>query len=159
MARDWRSAFFQQARSDYEVFHVLRKEDAPFSHQLHYLQVATEKMSKGFAASVGGPRPPRTHHTFVTFMRIARGMPNLRHACGFQQADPYRAYIDSLLPVAHLIENLAPVGELDRPNPEYPWEQGDEVAVPVEYPFPDLDFKLPRMMKMLNFIDRCFEII
>jgi hypothetical protein len=159
MATDWRSAFSQQARSDYEVFQLLVRERVPFSHQLHYLQVASEKMSKSFTAAAGGSRPPRTHHTLVTFMRIARGMPNIRRACGFQQSGSYHAYIDSLIPVARQIENLAPVGDLDRPNPEYPWEQGTGIVAPVEHPFHDLDFRLPKMRKMLHFIESCFEVV
>lgn len=49
MAKDWRSAYFQQAKSDFQLFEkIVGQADVPLCQKLHYLQMATEKMSKGF---------------------------------------------------------------------------------------------------------------
>ncbi len=67
---DWREAHFKQARSDYELLQVLMRENAAFCHQLHYLQMATEKLAKGFSTSPGGPQPLKVHRGFVNFLRF-----------------------------------------------------------------------------------------
>jgi len=68
-----------------------------------------------------------------------------------------------LLPLARRVEELAPVGDRDKPNPEYPWQEttlaGTTIIAPVDFDFRDLDFKNPKMIKLLDLIDRCFQII
>jgi hypothetical protein len=67
--------------------------------------------------------------------------------------------VNSLLPLARRIEELAPAGDQDAPNPEYPWEVNGEVKVPVQESFPEIDFTSPQMLKLLRFIQLCFELI
>ena len=155
---DWRTALLKQARSDYELLNFLRLGDAPLCHQLHYLQMATEKLAKGFTTPRGGPPPPRVHRAFVRFVQSVRGDPQLQRACncGPGQVD---AYIASLLPLARLIEDLAPAVANNGPNPEYPWPTPDGVTAPVGYPFPALQFNSRNLINMLTFLDRCFQII
>ncbi len=57
MPMDWRSALMVQARSDFEMLNFLRFHNAPFCHQLHFLQMATEKLGKAFATAPGGGQP------------------------------------------------------------------------------------------------------
>jgi hypothetical protein len=123
MPTDWRTSHFLQAQSDYVLFKRLDDPQVPFCHRLHYLQMTTEKMAKGFLTPPGGPRPPRVHDAFVRFIHLVRRTPALRRVCDCGPGQ-VAAYVDSLLPVAAEIENLAPVGDIDRPNPEYPWEAG-----------------------------------
>jgi hypothetical protein len=164
MAIDWRSAYLQQSRSDYETLQLLRQNNVPQCQQLHYLQMLTEKLAKGFQTRPGGPRHPTTHEAFRKFIVVAKGRPELMQVCGFKGHEQYSAYIDSLKSVAKDIEDLAPVGGQDRPNPEYLWEQmiGGKpfIISPVEHSFTNLDFsKNPKMRKMLLFIEKCFQII
>lgn len=65
MAQDWRTAYFCQARSDYETLQLLEEAGAPFCQRLHYLQMATEKLAKGFATAPGGPQQPKVHRGYV----------------------------------------------------------------------------------------------
>ncbi len=160
---DWRTALFEQARSDYEMVKLLSRNNAPLCHQLHFLQMATEKLAKGFGTPRGGPQPPKVHRAFVRLMRSVKGDPHLQRACncGPGQID---AYIASLLPVARLIEDLAPAIANDGPNPEYPWQASSGVIpggviAPINYPFPALQFSSRGMVNMLTFLDRCFQII
>ena len=55
---DWRTAYLEQAKSDYAMLLKLNRDEAPLCHRLHYLQMTTEKMAKGFLT-----RPRR-----ITFM-------------------------------------------------------------------------------------------
>ena len=102
---DWRDALLVQARSDFEMLSFLRLHNAPFCHQLHFLQMATEKLGKGFATAPGGGQPVKVHRAFVGFVRSVKSSVQLRQACrcGPGQID---AYIAALLPLARQIEDL-----------------------------------------------------
>jgi len=158
MPTDWRTALFEQARSDYELLQLLGRENAPFCHQLHYLQMATEKLAKGFSTPPGGPQPPKVHRAFVSFMRSVNGNRRLRQACNCGPGQ-IEAYIASLLPLARLIEDLAPANANDGPNPEYPWREPGGIVAPVNYHFTNLQFRGRNMLNMLKFLERCFQII
>ncbi len=75
-----------------------------------------------------------------------------RHPGGFT------AYIKSLLPVATLIEELAPVGgELHRLNAEYPWEDGNGILLcPHAYTYPEFRKMQPQYLKFLKLMDQLF---
>lgn len=159
MAKDWRTAYFEQARSDYEMFQLLLAiERVAVCHRLHYLQMATEKLAKGFQTPAGGPQHEPTHKAFETFLRTAKGTPRIRQACRAKNVKQFAAYIDSLLPFASLIERLAPA-LTNGPNPEYPWEASGTAVTPAGYSFPELDLKGPQMVKMLTFLESCFSIV
>ena len=161
MAKDWRSAYFAQALSDYTTFRLLREQNAPICQYLHYLQMATEKLAKGFKTSPGAGPHEKTHQALVSFMRLSRGLPAVRQASGLANISAYAAFIDSLLPLARTIEGLAPDEAGDSPNPEYPWEFHGGVTAPVEYAFIDLDIDAlanPKLRLLLDFVDRCFTL-
>ena len=161
MPMDWRTAYLQQARSDYELLlRLLQDNDVPLCHQLHYLQMTTEKLAKGFFARPGGPRPPKTHDAFARFVKkYARLDPTLQQACGIGNMSQYAEYLEGLREIAQKIENLSPEGD-DHPNPEYPWEQGGGILLPLTYPFADLDLlqQSAKMVKLMRFLGTCFQI-
>lgn len=156
MPHDWRSAYLTQAKSDYEILKSLIAAKAPLCHRLHYLQMTTEKLAKGSLTLPGGARYPKTHDAFVKFVISARYRFPLQKACGFNHHVSYVAYINSLMLLAAEIENLSPEG-FDHPNPEYPWEAGGVIFVPVEHTFAALDFEKQVMKKRLEFIENCFQ--
>jgi hypothetical protein len=158
MPMDWRDALLVQARSDFEMLTLLRSQKVPFCHQLHFLQMATEKLGKGFATAPNGDQPAKVHRAFVGFLRSAKSNVQLQRACncGPGQID---AYLASLLPSARLIENLAPSNAGDGPNPEYPWQTPKGVVAPADYAFSSLEFNVRGMVNMLKFLERCFQII
>jgi hypothetical protein len=158
MPTDWRTALLDQARSDYELLQLLIRENVPLCHQLHYLQMTTEKLAKGFSTLPGGPQPPKVHRAFVTLLRSAKGNRQLRQACNCGPGQ-IEAYIASLLPLARLIEDLAPANANDGPNPEYPWREPAGVVAPAVYSFPSLQLKSRGMINMLRFLERCFQIV
>ena len=158
MAQDWRTAYFRQAQSDYETLQLLEEVSAPFCQRLHYLQMATEKLAKGFATPPHGPQQPKVHRGYVQFLQQIKRRPELQVLC---QCTPRQItpYIDSLLPYARLIEDLAPSNANNGPNPEYPWQGRDEVIAPADYAFANLEFNVRGMLNMLKFLERCFQII
>ena len=155
---DWRTALFEQAHSDYETLELLSREGAAFCHQLHYLQMATEKLAKGFSTPPGGPQPLKVHRAFVNLLRSVKSNRQLRQAC-FCGPGQVEAYVASLLPLARLIEDLAPANAGEGPNAEYPWQGPGTMVTPVGYRFPELQFTRRNMLNMLKFLDRCFQII
>ena len=156
MAWDWRSSYLEQAKSDYAMSSLIRNQ-AALCHSLHYLQMATEKMAKGFLTRPGGTRYGRTHDAFVRFMRASKTRPEFQAASRFTRSSQFIAYVDSLLDIAQRIEDLSPDGE-DHPNPEYPWETNGMIMIPLEYPFMELALDGPKMVKLLQFIDDCFTV-
>ena len=154
---DWRTAYLTQAKSDYAMPLKLNREEALLCHRLHYLQMATEKLAKGFLTPSGGARYPRTHNAFADFVKIADRRPDLRVASHFTKRSQFAAYIASLLETAKKVESLSPDGE-DHSNPEYPWEEKGVIMLPTEYPFADLDLRSRKMVKLLQFIDDCFTV-
>ena len=138
MATDWRSAYFQQAKSDYALFlRLVNQTDVPLCQKLHSLQMTTEKMSKGFLTSAGAGKYKNTLDVFVDFLQSAKNRPNLRRVCGFENGVAFAAYVNGLRPTAVAIETLSPEGE-PHPNPEYPWEVSGKIITPLEHDFPGL---------------------
>ena len=152
----WQSAFARQARSDFEVFKTLGNH--PLCHQLHYLQMVAEKIAKSFLCEGTKKRPPRTHKVFVQFLMVCRKTRRFRDSVrmGKQQ---FHAYIGGLLDAGRAVEELAPAGDVDKPNPEYPWELGGKVASPLDYPFTAVRLKRPEMARLLSFLDICLKMV
>ncbi len=156
---DWRSAYLTQARSDFQMFRLLEREGAPLSHCLHYLQMATEKLSKGLKLKPGEAPRETVQEAFVSFLKAAQGMPSVRAVNGFDSSRRYRSFLMSLQPYAQQIQDLTPRGGeagLRHVNPEYPWETNGIVMVPAEYPFPGYDLNRHHMARLLSFVEHCF---
>jgi hypothetical protein len=148
----WREAFFAQALSEYAVRQQLNNAKVEYSHQLHYVQMVTEKLAKAYAVSMARDAPPVVSHAaFVRLLQTTKSRPEIRHQLGYEDAASFRQFIDSLLPLAERIERLAPnFAGTTNPNPEYPWEDRatGQVIAPVQFEFPEFDAKSPQMVKL-----------
>ena len=155
---NWSEAYFLQAKSDYELLQLLLKQSGvPPCHAMHYLQMCTEKLAKGFLSmNQGGVRQPNKHERLVKFMRAARSYTRIRDSFGFKSQNQYDAFINGILPIGEALETLYPSGNIDRPNPEYPWQNNIGVNCPCQYSFPNLDITNPKVLKFLMFIKICF---
>ena len=154
----WRKAFLRQAETDYLLFCELNEHKKPLCHQLHYLQMATEKLAKAFTCGPNNNPPKASHPALVRFLQISKGRPDLRRDLGFQNNSTFRAYIDSLLPLAEKIENLVPEGNhLNKPNSEYPWSNG-HVLSPLDYNFKTICGNVPNMNKFKTLIANLIRI-
>jgi hypothetical protein len=155
----WRTAYWKQARSDLAVFDAIDRY--PLCQRLHYLQMATEKLAKAYLSPTDGGKPRRTHKAFVRFLQICRTDRRIRKACNMAR-DQFRAHVNSLLDTAGRIEDLAPVGEVERPNPEYPWQENGRsgpIIAPVDYPFLRHQLDQHTMVKLLGLVRRCMVTV
>jgi hypothetical protein len=148
-----------QARSDFELFRQLRRTGVAQCHQLHYLQMATEKLSKAYLWRSGNP-PPRSHTGFVRFLRALLGrrpateLERIANILGFGRTGDLDNWVVSIQPLAYALQNMAPAEAGNGPNPEYPWPHQDPAYCPANYPF-DLWTQLSdtgRGRKLMEFI-------
>ena len=127
--------FLVQARTDFAVFEVLRKNALlPSCHALHYLQMATELLGKALAWRHGPPR--RTHRSLVQFLRSLTSNQQAQSQLGFEnQNQNWIHVIRKSVPLAERVENLAPALCNDGPNAEYPWPNASPTNAPAEHTF------------------------
>jgi len=148
-------SFFRQASSDWSVFCHLRPPGywlwtsvrkawcgvvgiRPFSfprcHELHYLQMCTEKLAKAYYTVT----PARIqHNAFRRFMTDLPSNPAAVAPLGFADLAGLTSWQGSVFPLVGAIEDLAPsiADRLGLPNPEYPWPRNAETQAPVDYLF------------------------
>ena len=133
----WANAYLEQARSDWETRDVVCKNGCAACHELHYLQMASEKLAKAALLRSGTPldRVAKSHQAFARFLRVASRNSSLQQRLGFK-AHQLQAYIHEVLPIADQIERLAPQLARGGPNAEYPWETSrKQVIAPVSHGF------------------------
>jgi len=155
--RNWQKAFLNQARSDWNAYQRTSDPRWPSCDRLHYLQMATEKLSK--ALLVAGDTKPQnlmgSHAAFVTFMRAASKNRKLHEVLGLKKT-PLKLHFKKLLPLAHEVELLAPALARNNPNPEYPWEDpSGKILAPVDYSFSLMDRlqESPQGLQLLKYTE------
>lgn len=148
------AAFFRQARSDWSAYravqfrphdwnYMLRKvwcgvvgirlESLAVCHELHYLQMCSEKLAKAYF-----PTDPRTGHAaFRSFMRDLLTNARAIMPLGFASTAELTRWGHSVRYVVGAIEDLAPAiaDKKNLPNPEYPWPKPNPTTAPADYPF------------------------
>ena len=128
-----------QAKSDFGVWLILRNAGCAACHQLHYLQMATEKLGKAYFWQKGTP-PRKGHAFFVWFMRSQGAAPNrsrkqIAEVFEFSRFEDFQNWVQAALPLAYALQALAPDLSKDGPNPEFPWPSDSPVFVPAIYQF------------------------
>ena len=136
---DFQAVWWEQARSDREVFVIFRSQGLAECHSLHYLQMATEKLAKAYFWR-DRVTPRKSHALFVRFLRVLGTIPNERSRIadlfGFNRFEDLQNWIHlSSLPLAYELERLAPDLANDGPNPEYPWPHLQPATSPVRHKF------------------------
>jgi hypothetical protein len=160
---DWSRAFAKQALSDLQIRdQIVEREKShpgsvPRCHELHYLQMAAEKVCKAhLIANAGQASVRNTHRVVVTqlptiYREFAAPLEdrNKRAAA--------KAKSRSVRRLAEEIEALAPAvkrGGGKPQNAEYPWSgPQQQVVIPCEYDFPELpiqDITLTPVIKVLR---------
>jgi hypothetical protein len=129
------AAFYRQSVSDWRLFQELRNRSTREAcHELHYLQMATEKLAKAFLWGTRTP-PRQTHASLVQFFRRIATSRRARDALQFTGQEQLATWIRAALPLAYTIERLAPDLAGDGPNAEYPWPRDMPETAPVDYDF------------------------
>lgn len=131
---NWAIAFARQAESDLAVRdYLLENERLSQCHQLHYLQMALEKLAKAhILAGGGGIRPV---HGYIGKHLPIMVSQMLRKSRGEKDA----WVIDAVRVLAQRVERLAPAvdaGGTVPSNCEYPWRTPNgKIASPLDYDF------------------------
>lgn len=132
--------WWAQTRSEHRVLLLLRKSGAEACHQLHYLQMVTEKLGKAYFWR-SGTAPRKSHASFVKFLQALTGRPQndrnrIARLLGFERSEDFENWIRVTAPLAYDLERLAPAlaGDIG-PNPEYPWPRLTPVESPAEFEF------------------------
>ena len=134
---DWPRAFARQACSDFAARdRLLEHGDLPQCHQLHYLQMAMEKVAKAhYMARGDDPGALQRSHGY-----IAKAIPIIvQDALSRTPGGKPPWIMRAVRTLALRIERLAPAIDAGRSVPsncEYPWENAaGAVIVPAEHDF------------------------
>lgn len=133
---EWRIAYAKQGRSDLQAREqLLQDSDLPACHQLHFLQMACEKICKAHLCGQNtNPAVLRKSHGYISGVMPVIARQYLR------QARSNQAWIPGAISrLARQVELLAPTekdGGTRPDNCEYPWERANgDIVVPVEHNF------------------------
>jgi hypothetical protein len=120
---DAQRLWWEQSKSDLSVFKKLRSLGAHPCHLLHYLQMATEKISKAYLWRSGKP-PPKAHTGFVRLLRALLTRPpkdleRISKLLGFSRPEDLDKWVTmNMRPFAYDLMNIAPAEAHNGPNPE-----------------------------------------
>lgn len=136
---NWDTAYAFQAKSDLDARDCLLSfQHLPECHQLHFLQMACEKLCKAHLASRGSkPEDLRSSHAFIAKPLTAIVRRSLGREAG--KVDSNSWIVAAIQKLARQIELLAPsvdAGGTIPANCEYPWclPNGD-LTVPAAHRF------------------------
>ena len=124
--------------SDYRLFERFQSEEYETCHILHYLQMATEKLTKAYLWRSG--IAPRKFHIGLTQLLPAlldRPEPELDLIAAIFRCSrtEFESWVTGVLPLARRLQNMAPAESSDGPNAEYPWPHAAPVEAPVSHTF------------------------
>ena len=132
--------WWEQTKADHAVLVLLRRSDALPCHQLHYLQMVTEKLGKSYFWRTNRPQR-KSHSSFVRFLqgldqRPTQDLQRIAGILGFGRLLDLEIWIPIVTPLAYALEKLAPslAGD-DGPNPEYPWPRSMPTHAPASHEF------------------------
>ncbi len=135
----YQELWWQQAKSDHDVFLLLRKHGIAKCHSLHYLQMVTEKLAKAYFWRSGSP-PPKNHAGFGQFLRFLcqirqNDRTRIAELFTFTRFNDFQKWVYAVLPTAYDLEHLAPTLANNGPNPEYPWPHQRPEFAPAHHDF------------------------
>ena len=160
--QQWADAYYAQACSDWVLFRMLlQRSDVPRCHSLHYLQMATEKLSKAHRfrdPAVNEATLTTSHLGFSRYLNAFLRSDLLRDQYSGRTAQLERLQRDCNR-LARAVERLAPaVDRSGHPgNAEYPWADGDAVLVPTTWSFPEITLEAPSGVHFLKVIEMAFK--
>lgn len=152
-----RAAFFKQAHSDYLMYRWLNQHQKERCHQVHYLQMACEKLAKAILAQSANQMPRVSHFTFTAGLKQLKQRVDIIHQLQYStKKEAFYRQIDSLLPLAEQIEKIVPESQARQPNPEYPWLSNDTVFSPLDYPFDEILSQRIQLTRLQRLLDNLF---
>lgn len=160
--RAFAGAFIAQARSDWSVYRLLsQRAEVARCHQLHYLQMACEKVAKAYRLRDTNSAVDELVSKHSGFSKFVSPFFTAVLKSEYTGKDEQLAVlIKQARACAREIEKLAPA--IDRSaapeNAEYPWERDGSVTAPCHFAFPALELlRQPGGRSFLNLIDRALN--
>lgn len=139
----WACGYAKQSQSDFAIYQLLESQGVQKCHRLHFLQMACEKIAKAYRfrdTATSEEKLNTEHVAFSQFMGsyLASDHMKKRYRIHAKELPKIMKHARSL---ARAIEKLAPAVDRERSpaNAEYPWQAGDQIVIPCEYNFPDLE--------------------
>ena len=131
--------WWDQAKSDLQLFKQLRRLGAHECHLLHYLQMSTEKISKAYLWR-SGRVPPKSHTGFIRFLKALLDRPigdltRIAKLLGFGRPHDLDNWVTSSQQLAYSLQNIAPAESKNGPNPEYPCPHEAPINCPASHRF------------------------
>jgi hypothetical protein len=131
--------WWRQAQSDFDIFARLRRAGVHECHLLHYLQMATEKLSKAYLWRSGKP-PPKSHIGFLRFLkaildRRPAEFERIAKLLGFARTADMERWVANIQTLAYDLQNIAPAESQNGVNPEYPWPHEEPINYPAGHRF------------------------
>jgi HEPN domain-containing protein len=156
--------WWRQAKSDCDLFDLLRRSGARECHLLQHLQAATEKLSKAYFWRAGHA-PPRSHVGFVRFLkallnRRSTELEGIANSLGFPRAAALEHWVHGAQTLAYELQSVSPAEARDGPNAEYPWPHASPRHCPADYRF-SLWSQLVdtgKGRKLIRFINRAIDV-
>lgn len=155
----WARACAKQALSDLDAREALVEAGSRKCHRLHFLQMASEKVSKAHLTKANGHDNVRNRHDYV-----AKHLPTIARIfyAAINDGNELRGWeIQEIRRLAKEIEVLSPAcdgGNLREDNSEYPWENGrGGVCTPCEYSFPNIDDGSRAIVRLIRLIREASE--
>jgi hypothetical protein len=146
------------------MYGALAKQGHPVCHQLHFLQMAAEKISKAYFWR-SGKAPRKSHAGFAQFIRTLPSSTQsvererVAQVLGFSSYNAFKSWANRGLPIAYDLEKLAPALAMDGVNTEYPWPSSSPANTPVDH-----DFAVGRLLaensegrQFLRFLGRAIQ--
>jgi hypothetical protein len=98
----YQEVWWEQTCADHAVVKLLRGQGAAACHQLHYLQMVTEKLGKAYFWRAGHP-PRTTHASFVRFLQALDDRPvydanRIAGLLGFGRSQDLENWIPTITP-------------------------------------------------------------
>lgn len=136
----YQELWWQQAKADYDIFLLLRRDVGIECHQLQFLQMATEKLGKAYfwRSEVA---PPKSHTGFHKFMRNlgsiadSRRQEKILKTLSFPRLEDFQKWLKGVLPIVYDLQNCTPDLSRNGPNPEYPWPHEKPTENPLNHTF------------------------
>ncbi len=98
--------WWKEAQSDLALFIQLRRAGAHECHLLHYMQMATEKLSKAYLWR-SGHAPPKVHTGFVRFLRALldrwADLDRIAVVLGFRRQEDLDKWVRNVLGLAYAL--------------------------------------------------------
>jgi hypothetical protein len=155
----WARAYARQALSDLDAREALVEAGTHKCHRLHFLQMASEKVSKAHLTKANGHDNVRKRHDYV-----AKHLPTIARIfyAAMNDGNEIRSWeIGEIRRLAKEIEVLSPAcdgGDLREDNSEYPWEDGrGSICIPCEYSFPRIDDESRAIVRLIRLIRAASE--